>query len=55
MTKTFDAEGVYFRLEDSHFIVESSAGIIFEATKRSDKIWYTSEGEGFSKFCNNLV
>ena len=50
MTKIFDAEGVFFRLTPGHFIIESSAGVIFEATESSEKIWYTNEGEGFPSF-----
>ena len=50
MLREFNAEGINFSLKNNHFIIESSAGTIFEATRGTDKFWRTSENLAYSSF-----
>ena len=50
MERTFDAQGIYFILKDREFIIESAAGIIFEASSDKYGLWRTSESFAYGSF-----
>ena len=50
MIKAFDAEGIYFRLYKTEFVIESFSGILYFAELDEDNIWKSAEGFYYQSF-----